>query len=153
VFTTAGSDAKCRAAEELGAERAINYKELDFVAEFGQVDVILDMVGATYTPRNLDVLAPKGRLVQIAVQQGAQATVDLAKIMQKRLTVTGSTMRPRSVAEKGAIANELRERVWPLLESREVRVVVDRVYPLAEAAAAHRYLESGGHIGKIILSI
>jgi putative PIG3 family NAD(P)H quinone oxidoreductase len=153
VFTTAGSDAKCRAAEELGAERAINYKELDFVAEFGEVDVILDMVGAPYTPRNLDVLAPRGRLVQIAVQQGAQATVNLAKVMQKRLTITGSTMRPRPVAEKGAIASELRERVWPLLESREVNVIVDRVFPLADASEAHRYLESGVHIGKIIMSI
>jgi NADPH:quinone reductase-like Zn-dependent oxidoreductase len=138
---------------ELGAERAINYKELDFVAEFGEVDLVLDMVGAPYTPRNLDVLAARGRLVQIAVQQGAQATVNLAKVMQKRLTITGSTMRPRTVGEKGAIASELRERVWPLLESREVKVVVDRVFPLADAAAAHRYLESGAHIGKVILSM
>ena len=96
----------------------------------------------------MDVLAARGRLVQIAVQQGAKATVNLAKVMQKRLTITGSTMRPRTVAEKGAIASELRERVWPLLESREVKVLVDRVFPLAEAAAAHRYLESGAHIGK-----
>ncbi len=153
VFATAGSEAKCAAAVELGAERAINYKELDFVTEFGEVDLILDMVGAPYTPRNLDVLAARGRLVQIAVQQGAQATVNLAKVMQKRLTITGSTMRPRTVAEKGAIASELRERVWPLLESREVKVIVDRVFPLAEAAAAHRYLESGAHIGKLILSV
>ena len=109
VFATAGSEAKCAAAVELGAERAINYKELDFVTEFGEVDLILDMVGAPYTPRNLDVLAARGRLVQIAVQQGAQATVNLAKVMQKRLTITGSTMRPRTVAEKGAIASELRE--------------------------------------------
>jgi putative PIG3 family NAD(P)H quinone oxidoreductase len=153
VFATAGSDEKCRVAVELGAERAINYKELDFVAEFGEVDLVLDMVGAPYTPRNLDVLAARGRLVQIAVQQGAQATVNLAKVMQKRLTITGSTMRPRTVGEKGAIASELRERVWPLLESREVKVVVDRVFPLADAAAAHRYLESGAHIGKVILSM
>src|SRR4029077_9671155 len=111
-----------RVAVELGAERAINYKELDFVTEFGEVDLVLDMVGAPYTPRNLDVLAPRGRLVQIAVQQGAQATVNLAKVMQKRLTLTGSTMRPRTVAEKGAIAAELREHLWPLLESRKVRV-------------------------------
>ncbi len=153
VFATAGSEAKCAAAVELGAERAINYKELDFVTELGEVDLVLDMVGAPYTPRNLDVLAARGRLVQIAVQQGAQATVNLAKVMQKRLTITGSTMRPRTVAEKGAIASELRERVWPLLESREVKVIVDRVFPLAEAAAAHRYLESGAHIGKLILSV
>jgi NADPH:quinone reductase-like Zn-dependent oxidoreductase len=98
-------------------------------------------------------LAPRGRLVQIAVQQGAEATVNLARIMQKRLTVTGSTMRPRTVAEKGEIANDLREHVWPLLESRAVKVLVDRVFPLAEAAGAHRYLESGAHIGKVILSV
>jgi NADPH:quinone reductase-like Zn-dependent oxidoreductase len=111
------------------------------------------MVGGPYTPRNLQVLAARGRLVQIAVQQGAETTVNLARIMQKRLTVTGSTMRPRPVAEKGAIAKELREQVWPLLESGAVKVLVDRVFPLAEAAGAHRYLESGAHIGKVILAV
>jgi NADPH:quinone reductase-like Zn-dependent oxidoreductase len=110
-------------------------------------------VGAAYTPRNLEVLAAHGRLVQIAVQQGVEATVNLARVMQKRLTVTGSTMRPRPVAEKGAIASELRERVWPLLESGKVKVLVDRVFPLDQTADAHRYLESGTHIGKVILSV
>jgi NADPH2:quinone reductase len=153
VFATAGSEEKCRVAEELGAEHAINYKQVDFAQELPPIDLVLDMVGAAYTPRNLEVLAFGGRLVQIAVQQGANATVNLARIMQKRLTVTGSTMRPRPIAEKGAIASELRTHVWPLLESGAVRVLVDRVFPLAEAADAHRYLESGAHIGKIILSV
>jgi putative PIG3 family NAD(P)H quinone oxidoreductase len=153
VFTTAGSEEKCRACLSLGAERAINYKELDFAKEFSEIDLILDIVGAAYTPRNLEVLAMRGRLVQIAVQKGVEATVNLARVMQKRLTVTGSTLRPRPVAEKGAIANELRERVWPLLESGKVNVLVDRVFPLDQAAEAHRYLESGTHIGKVILSV
>jgi putative PIG3 family NAD(P)H quinone oxidoreductase len=153
VFATAGSEEKCRVCVDLGAERAINYKEEDFARELPPIDLILDMVGAAYTPRNLEVLAARGRLVQIAVQQGSNATVNLARIMQKQLTVTGSTMRPRPIAEKGAIASELRTRVWPLLESGAVKVLVDRVYPLAEAADAHRYLESGAHIGKIILSV
>jgi putative PIG3 family NAD(P)H quinone oxidoreductase len=153
AFATAGSEEKCRVCEQLGAEQAINYKQLDFAKEFRDIDLVLDMVGGPYTPRNLQVLAPRGRLVQIAVQQGAEATVNLARIMQKRLTVTGSTMRPRTVAEKGEIANELREHVWPLLESHTVKVLVDRVFPLADAAAAHRYLESGAHIGKVILSV
>jgi putative PIG3 family NAD(P)H quinone oxidoreductase len=153
VFATAGSEEKCRVAEELGAERAINYKQADFAQEMPPIDLVLDMVGAAYTPRNLEVLAARGRLVQIAVQQGSSATVNLARIMQKQLTVTGSTMRPRPIAEKGAIARELRTHVWPLLESGAVKVLVDRVYPLAEAADAHRYMESGAHIGKIILSV
>jgi putative PIG3 family NAD(P)H quinone oxidoreductase len=152
-FATAGSDEKCRVCEQLGAERAINYKLLDFSKELRDIDLVLDMVGGPYTPRNLQVLAARGRLVQIAVQQGAETTVNLARIMQKRLTVTGSTMRPRPVAEKGVIAKELREQVWPLLESGAVKVLVDRVFPLAEAAAAHRYLESGAHVGKVILSV
>jgi NADPH2:quinone reductase len=153
VFTTAGSEVKCRACEALGAARAINYKERDFVAEFAGVDLILDIVGAAYTPRNIECLAPRGRLVQIAVQKGVEATVNLAKIMHKRLTITGSTMRPRPVAEKGEIVRELYEKVWPLLESGRVKVLVDRVFPLAEAAEAHRYLEAGEHIGKVILKV
>jgi putative PIG3 family NAD(P)H quinone oxidoreductase len=153
VFATAGSEEKCRMCVALGAERAVNYKERDFVAEFRDVDLVLDMVGGSYTARNIECLAPRGRLVQIAAQQGAEATVNLAKIMQKRLTITGSTMRPRPVAEKGGIADELRARVWPLLESGRVKVLVDRVFPLAEAADAHRYLESGEHIGKVILKV
>jgi NADPH:quinone reductase-like Zn-dependent oxidoreductase len=153
VFATAGSDEKCRVSVELGAERAINYKEHDFARELPPIDLVLDMVGAPYTPRNLEVLAARGRLVQIAVQQGANATVNLARIMQKQLTVTGSTMRPRPIAEKGEISSELLTRVWPLLESGAVKVLVDRVFPLAEAAGAHRYMESGAHIGKIILAV
>ena len=153
VFTTAGSDAKCQACLDLGAERAINYKDADFAQELSKIDLILDIVGAAYTPRNIDVLSPHGRLVQIAVQQGVNATVNLAKVMQKRLTITGSTMRPLSIAGKGAIARDLQEHVWPLLESRAVKVLVDRVFPLVEAAEAHRYLESSAHIGKVILSV
>jgi putative PIG3 family NAD(P)H quinone oxidoreductase len=153
VFTTAGSEEKCRACLSLGAERAINYKELDFAKELRDINLILDIVGAAYTPRNLEVLAARGRLVQIAVQQGVEATVNLARVMQKRLTVTGSTMRPRPVAEKGAIAAELREHVWPLLESGKVKVLVDRIFPLDQTADAHRYLVSGAHIGKVILSV
>jgi putative PIG3 family NAD(P)H quinone oxidoreductase len=153
VFATAGTAAKCRACEALGAQRAINYKELDFVAEFPGINLLLDIVGAAYTPRNIECLAPRGRLVQVAIQQGAQATVNLASVMHKRLTITGSTMRPRSIAEKGGIARELLENVWPLLESARVKVLVDRVFPLAETADAHRYLEGGDHIGKVILKV
>ena len=154
VFATAGTADKCRSCEKLGAERAINYREADFVAELkGAVDLVLDMVGGSYAARNIECLAPRGRLVQIAVQEGAEATVNLARIMQKRITLTGSTMRPRTVEDKGQIASELREHVWPLLEARTVRVVVDRVFPMEDAAAAHRYLESGGHIGKVILKV
>ena len=150
-FATAGTDAKCRACEELGAERAVNYREQDFVKELSNIDLILDMVAGDYTARNIDVLAPQGRLVQIAVQQGAKVTLNIAKVMQKRLTITGSTMRPRTVADKAAIARELQQHVWPLLESHTVKVLVDRTFPLAEAAEAHRYLESGAHVGKVIL--
>jgi putative PIG3 family NAD(P)H quinone oxidoreductase len=153
VFATAGSEAKCQACLQLGAERAINYRTQDFVTEFRGVNLVLDIVGGTYAERNIECLAPHGRLVQVSAQSGAMATVNLAKIMQKRLTVTGSTMRPRPVAEKGAIARELREKVWPLLESGKVKVLVDRVFPLAEVVEAHRYLEGGAHIGKVILQV
>jgi putative PIG3 family NAD(P)H quinone oxidoreductase len=158
VFATAGSDAKCRACEALGAERGINYRNEDFVevvrvltGDRG-VDVILDIMGARYTPRNLDALAVEGRLVQIGLQDGtAAATVDLWRIMARRLTLTGSTLRPRSVEEKGQIAAALRREVWPLLETGRVRPKVDRTFPLAEAAAAHALMESSAHIGKIVL--
>jgi putative PIG3 family NAD(P)H quinone oxidoreductase len=153
AFATAGTDDKCRACESLGAERAINYRTSDFAAEFPGMDLVLDMVGAPYTARNIECLAAHGRLVQIAVMQGASATVNLAKLMQKRVTLTGSTMRPRTVADKGRIASELREHVWPLLESKRVHVVIDRVFPLDQAADAHRYLEAGAHIGKVILRV
>ncbi|MEO8370573.1 MAG: NAD(P)H-quinone oxidoreductase [Candidatus Solibacter sp.] len=152
-FATAGSAAKCQACVDLGAERAVNYKEEDFAKVLSDIDLVLDMIAGDYTARNIDVLAPRGRLVQIAVQQGANVTINMAKVMQKRLTVTGSTMRPRTIAEKAAIARELRKQVWPLLESGAVKVLIDRVFPLAEAAAAHSYLDSGTHIGKVILAV
>jgi putative PIG3 family NAD(P)H quinone oxidoreductase len=159
VFATAGSAEKCAACERLGAERAINYKTADFVAAIRDatggrgVDVILDMVGGDYLPRNLDVLAMDGRLVQIAVLGGVKATLNLITMMQRRLTLTGSTLRARPVAEKGAIAAALRARVWPLLEAGTVGPVVHATFPLRSAAEAHRVMESGTHVGKLVLVI
>jgi NADPH2:quinone reductase len=159
VFATAGSAGKCAACERLGAERAINYREEDFVAAIrgltgGRgVDLILDMVGGEYLPRNLEVLAADGRLVQIALIGGAKAQINMATVLQRRLTVTGSTLRPRSVAEKGAIADALRRRVWPLLESGAVAPVIFQTFPLRDAAAAHRVMESSAHIGKLVLTV
>ena len=156
VFATAGSAAKCKACEELGAH-AINYREQDFVAIIQQstngrgVDVILDMVAGDYVARELDVLAEEGRLVLIATLGGRECAIDAAKIMRRRLSVTGSTLRGRSVAFKGAIARALLEHVWPLLETRKVRPVIYRVFPGADAAQAHALMESGEHIGKIML--
>ena len=117
------------------------------------VDVILDMVGGDYLPRNLELLAVDGRLVQIALIGGAKAQINLAPVLQRRLTLTGSTLRARSIAEKGAIADALREHVWPLLESRVVAPVVYRTFPLRDAAAAHRLMESSAHIGKLVLTV
>ena len=157
VFATAGSAEKCAACERLGAERAINYRETDFVAAIRDatggrgVDVVLDMVGGDYLPRNMDALAIDGRLVQIAVLGGARAQLNLAAMMQRRLTLTGSTLRARSVAEKGAIAAALRERVWPMLDSGAVRPIIHATFPLRSAAEAHRVMESGVHIGKLVL--
>ena len=159
VFATAGSPDKCAACVTLGAERAINYREEDFVAVVKErtggrgVDVILDMVGGDYIPRNVDCLALEGRLVLIALQRGAKAELNFATLLSRRLTITGSSLRPRTVEQKGAIARALRERVWPLLESGQVRPVVHARFPLAEAAAAHRLMESGAHIGKIVLEV
>jgi NADPH2:quinone reductase len=159
VFATAGSAEKCAACERLGAERAINYRDQDFVAAIhgltgGRgVDLILDMVGGEYLPRNLEVLAVDGRLVQIALIGGAKAQINMATVLQRRLTVTGSTLRPRPVAEKGAIADALRERVWPLLESGAVAPVIFQTFPLRDAAAAHRVMESSAHIGKLVLTV
>jgi len=156
VFATAGSAEKCRFCEGLGAA-AVNYREQDFVeavmaqTEGKGVDVILDMVGGDYLQRNLSCLRQDGRLVQIAFQNGPKTQINLTPILLKRLTLTGSTLRPRSVAEKAAIARGLREKVWPLLASGRVRPVVQAVLPLTEAAAAHRLLESGVPIGKIVL--
>jgi len=159
VFATAGSDEKCIACQALGAELAINYHTSDFVATLHEatggrgVDVVLDMVGGAYVERNFAVLAVGGRLVQIAFVAGSRVQVDLRVIMTKRLTMTGSTLRPRTVAEKAAIASELETRVWPLLASKSVRPVIARTLPLAEAAAAHRFLEAGNHIGKVVLAV
>ena len=157
VFTTVGSEEKRRAAEALGARVTINYRTDDFVeavktATGGRgVDVILDIVGGDYLDRNLRALAPGGRLVQIAVQAGPKATIDLARVMTRRLTITGSTLRPRGVAEKGALLEAVRRQVWPMIAEGRVRPVIDAVFPLAEAADAHRRLESGVHVGKIVL--
>ena len=159
VFATAGTAAKCAACERLGAHRAINYREEDFVAVVADetsgrgVDLILDMVGGDYVGRNLEALAMNGRLVQIAFLQGAVVNVNLAPLMRKRLLFTGSTLRPRTVEEKGAIAGALRSHVWPLVESGAVRPVIHRTFPLAEAAAAHAELERGDHVGKIVLTV
>ena len=157
VFATAGSDEKCRACEALGAERGINYRTEDFVDAIAAltagrgVDLILDIVGGDYLGRNLRALAIDGRLVQIGLMGGATATVELNRVLGRRLTLTGSTLRPRTVAEKGAIAAALREQVWPLLEEGRVKPIVYRTFPLREAAMAHRLMESSGHIGKIVL--
>jgi len=159
VFATAGSDEKCRACEALGAERAINYRTDDFVAVVQErtggrgVDLVLDIIGGDYFTRNLAVLAVDGRLVQIGLMgRTSSATVDLGEIIRRRLTITGSTLRARTVDEKGAIAAALRREVWPLLEAGRVRPVVYRTFPLAEAAAAHRLMESSEHVGKIVLT-
>jgi NADPH:quinone reductase len=159
VFATAGSAAKCEACERLGAERAINYREADFVAVVRDltggrgVDVVLDMVGGEYFARNLDVLAVEGRLVEIATLHGVKAELNIQTVMVRRLTITGSTLRPRPVAEKGAIAAALRQQVWPLLESGAVRPVVHATFPLRDAAEAHRVMEAGEHIGKLVLVV
>jgi NADPH2:quinone reductase len=158
VFATAGSDEKCRACERLGAERAINYRTEDFVDAVltltggNGVNLILDMVGGDYVGRNIAALAVEGRLVQIALM-GGSGSVDVGQLLRRRLTVTGSTLRPRSVAEKGSIAASLRREVWPLLESGRVKPVIARTFPLAEAAAAHALMESSAHIGKIVLTV
>jgi NADPH:quinone reductase len=159
VFTTAGNAAKCAACRALGAELAINYREQDFVtavqaatAQAG-VDVILDMVGGEYVERNLQCLAVEGRLLMIAFLNGARASVNLALVTRRRLTITGSTLRPRDSAFKGEIAQQLRAQVWPLIEAGRIRAVIERTFPLAQAADAHRLLEAGEHIGKIVLTI
>lgn len=159
VLATAGSAAKCAACERLGAERGINYADEDFVAvakaltDGRGVDVILDMVGGEYVAKNLDALAVEGRLVQIAFLKGSVASVDLLALMRRRLTLTGSTLRARPPAEKGAIARALETQVWPLIEAGRVRPVVHAVFPLASAADAHRLMESSAHIGKLVLTI
>jgi NADPH2:quinone reductase len=159
VIVTAGSDEKCAACRTLGADLAINYKTQDFVAEakkfagdFG-VNVVLDMVGGAYLPRNLEVLAMNGRHVSIAFQQGAKAEVDIRAIMQKRLVLTGSTLRSRTAEEKATLAQDVQRNVWGLIESGAVRPVIFKTFPLDQAAQAHQALENGDHVGKIVLTV
>jgi NADPH2:quinone reductase len=159
VFATAGNNLKCQACEKLGAEKGINYREEDFVEIIQQatnnrgVDVILDMVGGDYIEKNISLLATEGRLVNIAYLKGSKVEVNFLPVMLKRLTLTGSTLRPRSVAEKGAIARVLEEKVWPLLASGRIAPVIEGRFPLARAADAHRLMETSAHIGKIVLVV
>ncbi|HLJ63879.1 MAG TPA: NAD(P)H-quinone oxidoreductase [Stellaceae bacterium] len=159
IFATAGSAEKCRACETLGATRGIDHKREDFVEVVKQatggrgVDVILDMVGGDYMQRNINTLAMEGRLVQIAFLHGAKVEVNFMPVMQRRLTVTGSTVRPRSVEQKAAIAGPLHRQVWPLLEQGKVKPVIFRTFPLRDASEAHRLMESSAHIGKIVLTV
>lgn len=159
VFTTAGSDEKCEACLALGAERAINYRFMDFggltrdwTNEKG-LDVILDMVGGVYIERNLKALAQDGRLIMIAFLAGATAEIDFSQIMRKRITVTGSTLRPQSVQAKANIARSLEQHVWPLLSSGRVKPVMDHTFPLSGAVNAHLRMEKSSHIGKIVLKV
>jgi NADPH:quinone reductase len=159
VFATAGTAEKCAACERLGAELAVDYKTTDWVQALKDytggrgVDVILDMVGGDYTAKNLELLATDGRLVQIAFIKTSTVTLDLMQVMRRRLTISGSLLRPRTPEEKGVIARALRTEVWPLIERGEVRPIVHAVFPLARAADAHRMMEASEHIGKIILTI
>ena len=159
VIATVGSDDKCDFCRALGADHAINYRTQDFVAVVKDltgkrgVDVILDMVGGDYIPRNIASLATEGRLVQIAFLQSSKAEIDFRPVMLRRLTLTGSTLRPRSTALKAAIAEKLRADIWPMLESGAVKPVIHNVFPLEETAAAHALMESSAHVGKIMLQI
>ncbi|WP_457645679.1 NAD(P)H-quinone oxidoreductase [Profundibacter sp.] len=156
VFTTAGSDAKCEVCRKLGAEVAVNYREADFVEVMrgaGGANLILDMVGGDYIPRNIKALADEGRLVQIAFLQGPKVELNFAQIMMRRLVVTGSTLRPQSDLAKARIADQLREKVWPLLDAGTIAPVMDSEFALEEAAKAHARIEDGGHIGKIALRV
>ena len=159
VIVTAGSDEKCRAAVELGADKAVNYKTTDFVEEVKELtggrgaDVVLDMVGGDYIERNYDAARPDGRIVQIAFLNGRFAEVDFSKLMIKRLTHTGSTLRARPVEFKAELARAIEETVWPVVAEGKYRPVIDKTFPLTEAAQAHERMESGSHIGKIILTV
>ena len=159
AIATAGTDEKAAQCERLGADRGINYRKVDFVAatlaatEGRGADVILDMVGGDYVARNYAAAAKDGRIVQIALMRGYEATIDLRAIMTKRLIHTGSTLRPRSPAEKAEIAEALKTRVWPLIEAGRCKPVIDSVFPLAEAARAHERMESSAHVGKIVLTM
>jgi NADPH:quinone reductase len=159
VFATAGTDEKCRACESLGAERGINYKSEDFVEVTRQltggkgVDVVLDMVAGPYVAREIACLADDGRIALIALLGGAKAEVDLGQVLRRRLSISGSTLRPRPVAFKAAIAERLRERVWPLIEQGKIKPVIYQTFPLEQAAQAHALMESSTHIGKIVLEV
>ena len=159
VFTTASTDTKCREIEALGAERGINYKDEDFVEVIKEltdgrgVDLILDMVGGDYIQRNISALAVEGRLVYIAFLGGAVAEVNFAPVMMKRLTITGSTLRPQSIQAKSEIGVALEKKVWPLLAAGSIGPVMDSVFPLKEAAAAHKRIDDASHIGKIVLEV
>ena len=159
VIVTCGTDDKCARARELGAHAAINYRDQDFVEEVhrvtdrGGVDVVIDMVGGDYVPRNLSCLAEEGRHVSIAVQRGPTAEIPIFDLMRRRLTLTGSTLRPRSVAFKTMVADEIARTVWPYAEGGRLKPVIDSVFPLTEVAGAHERMESGEHVGKIVLEI
>jgi NADPH2:quinone reductase len=159
VIVTAGTAAKCEFCRQLGADHALNYRETDWVAAITEltggrgVDVVLDMVAGEYVDKNLEVLAYDGRYALIAFLKGPKAEVNFARVLLKRLTITGSALRPQTVEEKAAIAAGLEEEIWPLIASGRIRPVIYRTYPLAEAAAAHALMESGEHMGKIVLEI
>jgi putative PIG3 family NAD(P)H quinone oxidoreductase len=160
VFTTVGNDEKVKFCLGLGADHVINYRTLDFVTEIKRitmargVDIVLDMVGGPYIEKNVSLLRLEGRLLQIAFLQGSKVSdFDFMPIMLRRLTVTGSTLRPRTVEEKASIAGALRERIWPLLESGQIKIVVYKIFPFSEVAEAHRMIERGEHTGKIVLSL
>ncbi|WP_375579760.1 NAD(P)H-quinone oxidoreductase [Marivirga tractuosa] len=157
IFTTAGTQEKCDYAIKLGADLAINYKEQDFEKYIKEkkegVDVILDMVGGDYTAKNINILNPEGRLVIINAMKNAESTINMKKVMVKRLTITGSTLRARSPEFKGAIAENLKKHIWPKIETEEIKPVIYKIFPLAEASKAHELMESSEHIGKIILSL
>jgi putative PIG3 family NAD(P)H quinone oxidoreductase len=159
VIVTCGSDAKCARALELGADAAINYREQDFVEEVHRVterrgvDVIVDMVGGDYVPRNLACLTEEGRHVSIAVQRGPTAEIQIFDVMRRRLTLTGSTLRNRPIEFKTMVADEIAKTVWPYVEGGRLKPVIDSIFPLGEAAAAHQRMEAGEHVGKIVLEI
>tara|TARA_B100000945_G_scaffold316353_1_gene317118 strand:- start:933 stop:1940 length:1008 start_codon:yes stop_codon:yes gene_type:complete len=157
VYTTAGNQEKCEFCKKLGADAAINYNENDFESEIKiltenkGVDIILDMVGGSYFPKNINILAYQGRLLQIALMQGYKAEVDFRPLLMKRVTLTGSTLRHRSIKEKAELAQSLRKEVWPLMDSGTIRPIIHQTFPLEKAADAHRLMENSNHIGKILL--
>jgi len=159
VVTTAGSDQKCEAARKLGADVAVNYKTADFVAATMEAtggagaNLIVDIVGGDYVERNYEAAADRGVIAQVSFAAGPKATVNFARLMHKRLTHTGSTLRPRTVAEKAAIARGIEEKVWPLVAAGRIKPVIDSTYPLDRAADAHALMETSQHIGKIVLTV